>query len=285
MVLFAYREIPQETTGFSPFELLYSRDVKGPMDILKDQWIATQPEENNITTYVLSLRQHMEEAHEKAQQNWKKAQTKQKQWYDQHAREKSYIPGDQVLLLLSDSTQKFKSQWQGPYRIKKRIGSVNYELEMPECKTTKVFHCNLLKRWYPRTETSYMNIVEDSTQLISPEWPEGEPRMGDQLTGKEKKELEKLLQQYKEVIDLKPGRAKRTVHKIVTDGSGPISQRPYRIPPALKKNFCDELQTMFKDGLIEESSSEWSSPIVVVKKKDGSNRMCGLQEIECSDQI
>ena len=60
----------------------------------------------------------------------------------------------------------------------------------------------------------------------------------------------------------------------MTDGSGPIRQRPYRIPPALKKDLCDELQTMLKDGLIEESSSEWSSPIVVVKKKDGSNRIC-----------
>ena len=64
------------------------------------------------------------------------------------------------------------------------------------------------------------------------------------------------------------------MHKTVTDGSGPIRQRPYRIPPALKKDLCDELQTMLKDGLIEESSSEWSSPIVVVKKKDGSNRIC-----------
>ena len=114
LVLFAYREIPQETTGFSPFELLYSRDVKGPMDILKDQWIATQPEENDITSFVLSVCQCMEEAHEIAQQNWKKAQLKQKQWYDHHAREKSYIPGNQVLLLLPDSTQKFKAQWQGP---------------------------------------------------------------------------------------------------------------------------------------------------------------------------
>ena len=67
MVLFAYREITQETTGFSSFDILYSKDVKGPMDILKDQWIATQPEENDITSYVLSLHQHMEEAHEIAQ--------------------------------------------------------------------------------------------------------------------------------------------------------------------------------------------------------------------------
>lgn len=34
-LLFAYREIPQETTGFSPFELLYGRTVRGPMRILK----------------------------------------------------------------------------------------------------------------------------------------------------------------------------------------------------------------------------------------------------------
>ena len=65
--------------------------------------------------------------------------------------------------------------------------------------------------------------------------------MGDQLTGNEKKELEKLLQQYKEVIGPKPGRANRTVHKIVTDGSGPIHQQPYWIPPALKKDICNEL--------------------------------------------
>ena len=34
-----------------------------------------------------------------------------------------------------------------------------------------------------------MSIVEDSIELISPEWPEGEPRIGDQLTGKEKKRI------------------------------------------------------------------------------------------------
>ena len=118
MVLFAYREISQETTGFSPFELLYLRDVIGPMDILlKGQWIATQLEENDITSYVLLLHQRMEEHH----QNWKKAQTEQKQWYDWHVQEKSYIPGNQVLQLLPDSTQKFKAWWQGPYRIKKEL--------------------------------------------------------------------------------------------------------------------------------------------------------------------
>ena len=35
-VLFAYREVPQSTTGFSPFKLLYGREVQGPLDVLKD---------------------------------------------------------------------------------------------------------------------------------------------------------------------------------------------------------------------------------------------------------
>ena len=37
-VLFAYREVPQASTGFSPFELLYGRNVQGPLDVLRESW-------------------------------------------------------------------------------------------------------------------------------------------------------------------------------------------------------------------------------------------------------
>ena len=35
-LLFAYREAPQESIGFSPFELLYGRRLRGPLDLLRD---------------------------------------------------------------------------------------------------------------------------------------------------------------------------------------------------------------------------------------------------------
>ena len=35
-ILFAYREVPQALTGFSPFELVYGQDVRGPLDVLKE---------------------------------------------------------------------------------------------------------------------------------------------------------------------------------------------------------------------------------------------------------
>ena len=37
-VLFAYREVPQESVGFSPFELVFGRCIRGPMTILKELW-------------------------------------------------------------------------------------------------------------------------------------------------------------------------------------------------------------------------------------------------------
>ena len=45
-LLFAYREAPQESLGFSPFELLYGRTVKGPLQILRKLWTKeeTDPE-------------------------------------------------------------------------------------------------------------------------------------------------------------------------------------------------------------------------------------------------
>ena len=37
-LLFAYREAPQDSLGFSPFELLYGRTLRGPLSILKELW-------------------------------------------------------------------------------------------------------------------------------------------------------------------------------------------------------------------------------------------------------
>ena len=56
--LFAYREVPNETTGFSPFELLYGRDVRGPMHILKESWVGdeTDTDTQNAYHYILDLK-------------------------------------------------------------------------------------------------------------------------------------------------------------------------------------------------------------------------------------
>ena len=76
-LLFAYREVPQESTGFSPFELLYGRRVRGPLDVPKEAWVGYEGEKENISIHVLELRRCLEEMSELVKENVAKAQNKQ----------------------------------------------------------------------------------------------------------------------------------------------------------------------------------------------------------------
>ena len=53
-LMFAYREVPQASTGFSPFELLYGRQVRGPLDLLRDAWESPKSTTTDILTYVMA---------------------------------------------------------------------------------------------------------------------------------------------------------------------------------------------------------------------------------------
>ena len=47
--LFAYREAPQESLGFAPFELMFGRTVRGPMAVLRELWTQTSKQAISMT--------------------------------------------------------------------------------------------------------------------------------------------------------------------------------------------------------------------------------------------
>ena len=53
-----------------------------------------------------------------------------------------------------------------------------------------------------------------------------------------------------------------------------MKQCPYRLPHAYWEEVKQELKAMLAEGVIEPSQSDWASPIVLVRKKDGSIRLC-----------
>ncbi|GBO33839.1 Transposon Ty3-G Gag-Pol polyprotein, partial [Araneus ventricosus] len=78
-----------------------------------------------------------------------------------------------------------------------------------------------------------------------------------------------------------------TQHRINTGDHPPIKQYPRRLPLAKKEEAERLVQEMVDNGIIEESSGPWASPIALVKKKDGSTRFCvdyrKLNEITIKD--
>nr|GEW99073.1 putative reverse transcriptase domain-containing protein [Tanacetum cinerariifolium] len=57
-------------------------------------------------------------------------------------------------------------------------------------------------------------------------------------------------------------------------GVVPIARAPYRLAPSEMKELAEQLQELFDKGFIRPSSSPWGAPVLFVKKKDGSFRMC-----------
>ncbi|GKE23966.1 putative reverse transcriptase domain-containing protein [Tanacetum coccineum] len=57
-------------------------------------------------------------------------------------------------------------------------------------------------------------------------------------------------------------------------GVAPVAWAPYRLAPSEMKEFSDQLQELSDKGFIRPSSSPWGAPVLFVKKKNGSFRMC-----------
>uniref|UniRef100_A0A3B3HIN5 Gypsy retrotransposon integrase-like protein 1 n=3 Tax=Oryzias latipes TaxID=8090 RepID=A0A3B3HIN5_ORYLA len=282
-VLFAYREVPQASTGFSPFELLYGWPVQGPLDLLRKEWEATKkPVPEGILSYVLQMRERLEKYQDEAQVNLERAQQDQKYWYDKRARQREFKPGEMVLILLPTSSNKLLAKWQGPYEVLRRTGPVTYEVAHPDKgKASQVYHINLLKAWKERDSAQVLLVRQANEddgesetnlhQLLQPKTPRLE-----HLTLAHQQALQRLLQEMPGLFRDGPGQTTLIKHtiRLQRPETPPIRQRPYRIPERLVGVLKDEIQRMLDLGVIEPSRSEWSSPMVMVPKKDGSQRPC-----------
>nr|GEU90779.1 putative reverse transcriptase domain-containing protein [Tanacetum cinerariifolium] len=62
--------------------------------------------------------------------------------------------------------------------------------------------------------------------------------------------------------------------KFIKKGAAPVARAPYRLAPSEMKELAKQLQELSEKGFIRPSSSPWGAPVLFVKKKDESFRMC-----------
>jgi len=107
-LMFAVRDTPQDSTGFTPFELLYGHKVRTPMTLLKRIWTDEDedPEVKTWYQYVVDLRDRVEETCKMAKEQLAKVQVRNQKYYNKRTRDRKLQVGDSVLLLLPTERNK-----------------------------------------------------------------------------------------------------------------------------------------------------------------------------------
>ena len=332
--LFAYREVPQETTGFSPFEMVYGSSPRGPLALLRDIWLSPNKAENSQPAFefVEQLRKRIAYSCQLANERTESQMEISKARYDIKSKNRSFTVGDKVLLLLSESASKFSSSWKGPFEIVQVVPNSNVNYVVRINGQDKTFHVDMLQKFVSRPEylvpetingndkegkkstgdtlqasaaivmgassealvnsfspalASMIHEEHDSvgsedtsglTNIIIPSLKQTETiydiKTYDSLNQEQTNDVKRLLESYSKIFSDVPSRTECITHNIKLSSSTPVRRKPYPLPFTSEQIVRDEVNSMIANDIIEPSDSPYSSPIVLVKKRDGSVRFC-----------
>ena len=269
-VLFSIREVPQASTGFSPFELLYGRRPRGMLDLAKEAWEQQPSPHRSVIEYVDQMQKRMGKIWPLVREHMQQAQLAQARVYNRKAQVREFQPGEFVLVLVPTAECKFLAKWHGPYEVIERVSEVNYKVRQPgRRKPCQLYHINLLKKWHASD-----NVPVPALTVGVPEPVPSQVALGPQLGPAHRQDMVELTGQFKDVFSDLPGRTTVIQHDIITEPGKKVRLRPYRIPEAKRETIKEEVRKMLEMGIIEESHSAWSSPIVLAPKPDGTERFC-----------
>ena len=100
------------------------------------------------------------------------------------------------------------------------------------------------------------------------------------LNNTKKLEVSELLMEFQDVFTDKPGLTNLITHEIKTTTETPVHLKPYPLPYAMENIVSDEIDKMLKKDVIEPYESSFSSPIVMVHKKDETLKLFFFESFE-----
>lgn len=121
--------------------------------------------------------------------------------------------------------------------------------------------------------TSITDLPDDD---LSVSWNTFDIR-DDELTNEQKHKVSDLIKEYSCIFSSSPsdmGRTELAMHSIDTQGSHPVKIPPRRLPLAKLEDARKLVKEMAEKDVVRPSKSPWAAPVVLVKKKDGSQRFC-----------
>ena len=268
--LFALRAAPNKDTAFSPFELVYGRQIRTPLDIIHQGWAQLDFEELDTSEWAEWLVERLQHWHSIMKERGDKASKVRKKGFDRKCLDRKLEEGDMVLCRIPGMTAKLEESWRGPYPVVEKLNRVNYRVDVGKGRS-KVLHLNNMKRYQVR-EAEVMRLV-----VVAEDFDEDDAvriKMEGKCLDFDEEKLEKLKEEFVGVFTDSPGKTSVSKLLIHTGETPPISSMPYRVPDRLKEGVREEVTKLVDMGVVIESTSPWASPIVPVPKTDGTLRLC-----------
>ncbi|KAJ1083298.1 hypothetical protein NDU88_003457 [Pleurodeles waltl] len=131
LVLYAIRTHIQTSLGHSPFEMLFGRPPRTLLDMLVEQWEERDEDIRDLLTYTKDLKENLQSVWDRAHENLREAQDRQKKNYDARSVIRTLNVVDKALILLPSCENKLLARWQGPYEVLERINPTTYRLALP----------------------------------------------------------------------------------------------------------------------------------------------------------
>ena len=156
MFLLAYRSSKHETTGVTPAELYFARDLRLPVDLLRGSPLKIQGEESPpVGNFVRTLRENLEEIHFRVRERMNIKSSRMKSWYDRGARKVLFQEGQRVWFYnprrVKGRTPKLQSNWEGPFQVVRKLNDVVYCIQRTPRHRKKVVHADRLAPFSERT--------------------------------------------------------------------------------------------------------------------------------------
>lgn len=144
--LLAYRSSVHRGTGYTPYYMLYAREMRLPIDI--GQLPEAMPQD--APEFVRAVGEKLADAHEQVRHNLQQYQRVQKNIYDSRVRGQAIEVGDKVLeyspALQPGEAPKFHRYWRGPAVVTQKLSDVNYKIRHENGRRVRVVHYNNLRK-------------------------------------------------------------------------------------------------------------------------------------------
>ena len=266
--LFALRAAPNRETGFSPYELVFGRQIRTPLDILHQGWVEEEFEKFDCDEWADWLKARLEVWHDVMQEKGEHASRNRKKYFDNKAKERTLDVGDLVLCRLPGMTPKLQEAWHGPYEVKEKLNKVNYSVKL-ETGRCKVLHINNLKKYYLRNEEVLRIAVVAEDVVVEDSF-----KMRGSCETFNHKQIGELQKDFPMVFNDNPGETDVCNLEILTGEAPPFALPAHQLPERFRGGVKAEIEKLLASHVIRPSTSPWASPIVPVPKKDGSIRVC-----------